>query len=53
VLRVRPLDTLFTAFDEPFFADVEVDRALTIDVYIDNADHPFNTFTVAPPSTEG
>jgi len=49
VLRVRPLDTLFTAFDEPLYVDVEVDRVLTIDVYMDDADSPFTTFTVSPP----
>jgi len=49
MLRVRPLDTLFTSYDEPFYADIEVDRVLTIDVYMDDTDIPFNTFTVAPP----
>jgi hypothetical protein len=49
VLRVRPLDTLFTSFDEPFIVDFEVDRSMTVEVYIDGATTPYTAVTVAPP----
>jgi hypothetical protein len=51
VLKVRPLDTLFTSFDEPFIVDFEVDRAMTVDVYIDGASTPYTAVTVSPPIT--
>jgi hypothetical protein len=51
VLRVRPLDTLFTNFDEPFIVDIESDTAGSIDVYIDGAATPYTTLTVGTPIT--
>jgi hypothetical protein len=51
VLKVRPLDTLFTSFDEPFIVDFEVDRAMTIEVYIDGASTSYTAVTVSPPIT--
>jgi hypothetical protein len=49
VLKVKPLDTLFSSFDEPFIVDFEVDRAMTIEVYIDGASTSYTALTVAPP----
>jgi hypothetical protein len=49
VLKVRPLDTLFTSFDEPFTVDIESDRIATVEVYIDGASTPYTTRTVSPP----
>jgi hypothetical protein len=49
MLRVRPLDTLFTNFDEPFIVDIESDRATTVEVYIDGASTSYTALTVAPP----
>jgi len=49
VLRVRPLDTLFTSFDEPFTVDIESDRVTRVEVYIDGASTPYTSFTVSPP----
>ena len=51
MLRVRPLDTLFTNFDEPFIVDVETDTAGSIDVYIDGDSTPYTTLTVGTPIT--
>lgn len=48
MLRIRPLDTLFAAYDEPFYVDVEADRPMTIDVFIDDATTPFNTLYAVP-----
>jgi hypothetical protein len=49
VLRVRPLSTLFTNFDEPFIVDIESDGATTVQVYIDGASTPYTTLSVSPP----
>jgi hypothetical protein len=46
VLRVRPLDTLFTSFDEPFWVDIESDRITDVEVYIGGATTPYTTLTV-------
>jgi hypothetical protein len=51
MLRVRPLDTLFTAFDEPFIVDIESDRDTTIDVYVYGEDTPFTSISVTAPLT--
>jgi hypothetical protein len=48
MLRIRPLDTLFAAFDEPFYVDVEADRPMAIDVFIDDATTPFTTLYAVP-----
>ncbi len=48
-MKVKPLDTLFTSFDEPFIVDFEVDRAMTVEVYIDGASTSYTAVTVAPP----
>jgi hypothetical protein len=48
MLRIKPLDTLFAAFDEPFYVDVEADRPMTIDVFIDDATTPFTMFYAVP-----
>ena len=48
-MKVKPLDTLFTSFDEPFIVDFEVDRAMTIEVYIDGASTSYTALTVNPP----
>jgi hypothetical protein len=49
VFKVKPLDTLFTNFDEPFIVDFEVDSITTVEVYIDGASTPYRSFTVSPP----
>jgi hypothetical protein len=51
MLRVRPLDTLFTSFDEPFIVDIESDRIATVEVYIDGASTSYTALTVSPPVT--
>jgi hypothetical protein len=51
VLKVRPLDTLFTSYDEPFWVDIECDGYTTIDVYVYGSDTPFNSISVTPPYT--
>jgi hypothetical protein len=51
VLRVRPLDTLFTSFDEPFWVDIETDRDTMIDVYIHGETTPFTSISVTAPYT--
>jgi hypothetical protein len=51
VLRVKPLDTLFTSFDEPFIVDIESDRNTTIDVYVYGVDTPFTSISVTAPLT--
>ncbi|MCC6059228.1 MAG: hypothetical protein LM563_03175 [Thermofilum sp.] len=48
MLRIRPLDTLFATYDEPFYVDVEADRPMTIDVFIDDATTSFNTLYAVP-----
>jgi hypothetical protein len=49
VLKVKPLDTLFTSFDEPFIVDIESNTVTDVEVYIDGASTPYTTFTVSPP----
>jgi hypothetical protein len=49
VLKVKPLDTLFTNFDEPFVVDIETDRIATVEVYIDGASTSYTALTVSPP----
>jgi len=51
VLKVKPLDTLFTAFDEPLWVDIEADRDTTIDVYIYGEETPFTSISVTAPYT--
>jgi len=51
VLRVRPLDTLFTSYDEPFIVDIESDRSTTIDVYVYGVETPFTSISVTAPYT--
>ena len=51
MLRVRPLDTLFTAFDEPFIVDIESDRSTMIDVYVYGEETPFTSISVTAPYT--
>jgi type II secretory pathway pseudopilin PulG len=51
VLKVKPLDTLFTSYDEPFWVDIESDRDTTLDVYIYGYDHPFTSISVTKPYT--
>jgi len=51
MLRVRPLDTLFTSYDEPFIVDIESDRNTTIDVYVYGVDTPFTSINVTAPYT--
>jgi hypothetical protein len=51
VLKIRPLDTLFTSYDEPFWVDIESDRDTTIDVYIYGYDYPFTSISVTKPYT--
>ena len=49
MLKVKPLDTLFTSFDEPFIVDIESDRVATVEVYIDGASTSYTALTVSPP----
>jgi hypothetical protein len=49
VLKVKPLDTLFTSYDEPFIVDIESDRTATVEVYIDGASTSYTALTVSPP----
>ena len=51
MLRVRPLDTLFTSYDEPFIVDIESDRSTTIDVYVYGVETPFTSISVTAPYT--
>jgi len=51
VLKVKPLDTLFTSFDEPFIVDIESDRDTTIDVYVYGEETPFTSLSVTAPYT--
>jgi hypothetical protein len=51
MLRVRPLDTLFTSFDEPFWVDIESDRNTTIDVFLYGETTPFTSISVTAPLT--
>jgi len=51
VLKVKPLDTLFTAFDEPLWVDIETDRDTTIDVYVYGEETPFTSINVTKPYT--
>jgi hypothetical protein len=51
VLKVKPLDTLFTSFDEPFVVDIESDGDTTIDVYVYGEDTPFTSISVTAPLT--
>jgi hypothetical protein len=51
MLRVKPLDTLFTAYDEPFVVDIESDRDTTIDIYVYGEDTPFTSISVTAPYT--
>jgi hypothetical protein len=51
VLKVKPLDTLFTSYDEPFWVDIESDRDTTIDVYVYGEDTPFTSISVTAPYT--
>jgi hypothetical protein len=51
VLRVKPLDTLFTSFDEPFWVDIETDRDTTIDVFLYGETTPFTSISVTAPLT--
>ena len=51
MLKVRPLDTLFTSYDEPFIVDIESDRTTTVEVYIDGASTSYTALTVTPPIT--
>ena len=48
-MKVKPLDTLFTSFDEPFIVDIESDRVATVEVYIDGASTSYTALTVSPP----
>jgi len=49
VLKVKPLDTLFTNFDEPFIVDIESNTTTTVEVYIDGASTSYTALTVSPP----
>ena len=51
MLRVKPLDTLFTSFDEPFWVDIESDRDTTIDVFLYGETTPFTSISVTAPYT--
>jgi hypothetical protein len=51
VLKVKPLDTLFTSFDEPFIVDIESDGDTTIDVFLYGEDTPFTSISVTAPYT--
>ena len=51
MLKVKPLDTLFTAFDEPLWVDIETDRDTTIDVYVYGEETPFTSINVTKPYT--
>jgi hypothetical protein len=51
VLKVKPLDTLFTSYDEPFWVDIESDRDTTVDVYVYGVDTPFTSISVTKPYT--
>jgi hypothetical protein len=51
VLKVKPLDTLFTSFDEPLVVDLETDRDTTIDVYVYGEDTPFTSISATAPYT--
>ena len=51
MLKIRPLDTLFTSFDEPFIVDIESDRDTTIDVFLYGEDTPFTSISVTAPLT--
>jgi type II secretory pathway pseudopilin PulG len=49
VFKVRPLDTIFTSYDEPFWVDIESDRITDVEVYIDGASTPYTVLTTVPP----
>jgi hypothetical protein len=51
VLKVKPLDTLFTSYDEPFWVDIESDRDTTVDVYVYGVETPFTSINVTKPYT--
>jgi len=48
VFRVKPLETLMTAFDQPLVVDIEVDRLpATIEAWLPGETTPFNTLSLS------